>query len=189
MSKKTLKFNNVKINKKEFHKSKQAIDLETVDTDKIVVSDRFRHSGEGFKYFIGYQEHEIVKPLSIILPQINDYIKYFENGGKNMPLSIKNDEIWQKFEDIWYVIKNKLNIKFHSQPIYENDYLKAKVREFGGNIKTNFSGNGLPEENTYYTCISCITIDSVLKINKKNYPQVYLEECKYKVKKYIHQDL
>ena len=84
---------------------------------------------------------------------------------------------------IWDVIKNKLNIKFHSQPIYENKYLKAKVREFNGNIKTNFLGNNVPKENTYYTCIACITLDSVFKMNKKNYPQVYLEECKYKVKK------
>ena len=100
-----------------------------------------------------------------------------------MSLLIKNDEVWQKYEDIWDVIKNKLNIKFHSQPIYENKYLKAKVTEFDGNVKTNFLGNSLLKENTYYTCIACITIDSVLKINKKNYPQVYLEECKYNLKK------
>ena len=73
MGEKTLKFNNIKVNKKEFHKSKQAID--SVDTNKIVVSDRFKHSEEGFKYFIGYQEDEIVKPLCIILPQMNGYIK------------------------------------------------------------------------------------------------------------------
>ena len=84
MSEKTLTFTNVIINKKEFHKSKQAIDLDPIITDKIVVSDRFRNSEEGFKYFIGYQEDEIVKPLCMILPQMNGYIKYFENGGKNM---------------------------------------------------------------------------------------------------------
>ena len=100
-----------------------------------------------------------------------------------MSLLIKNSEVWEKYEEIWNVIKNKLNIKFHSQPIYENKYLKAKVREFNGNIKTNFLGNNLPKENTYYTCTACITIDSVLKMNKKHYPQVYLEECKYRVKK------
>ena len=82
MSEKTLKFNNIKINKKEFHKSKQAIDLDSVITDKIVVSDKFKHSEEGYKYFIGYQEDEIVKPLCIILTQMNGYIKYFDNGGK-----------------------------------------------------------------------------------------------------------
>ena len=114
---------------------------------------------------------------------MNGYIKYFENGGKNMSFLIKNSEVWEKFEEIWNVIKNKLNIKFHSQAIYENKYLKAKIRKFDGNIKTNILGNNLPKENTYYTCIACITIDSVMKMNKKNYPQVYLEECKYKVKK------
>ena len=82
MSEKTLKFNNIKINKKEFHKSKQAMDLDLIITDKIVVSDRFRHSEEGFKYFIGFQEDEIVKPLWIILPQMNGYIKYFGNGER-----------------------------------------------------------------------------------------------------------
>ena len=51
---------------------------------------------------------------------------------------IKNSEVWEKYEDIRNLIKNKLNIKFHSQPIYENKYLKAKVRELDGNIKTNF---------------------------------------------------
>ena len=183
MSEKTLKFNNVKVNKKEFHKSKLANDLDSVDTNKIVVSDRFRHSEECFKYFIGYQEDEIVKPLCIILPQMNGYIKHFENGGKNMSFLIKNSDLREKYEDIWNVIKNKLNIKFHSQPIYENKYLKAKVREFDGNIKTNLLGNNLPKENTYYACIACITIDSIMKIDKKNYPQVYLEECKYKIKK------
>ena len=84
MIEKTLKFNNIKVNKKEFRKSKQAIDLDWVDTDKIVVSHRFKYSEEGFKYFIGYQKDDIIKPLCIILPQMNGYTKYFENGGKNM---------------------------------------------------------------------------------------------------------
>ena len=97
-----------------------------------------------------------------------------------MSFSIKNSEVWEKYEDMWNVIKNKLSIKFHSQPIYENKYLKTKVREFDGNIKTNFLRNNTPKENTYYTCTACITVDSVIKINKKNYPQVYLEEFKYK---------
>ena len=183
MNEKTLKFSNIKINKKEFHKSKQAIDLDSVTTDKIVVSDKFKHSEEGYKYFIGYQEDEIVKPLCIILPQMNGYIKYFKNGGKNMSFLIKNDEVWEKYKEVWDVLKNKLGIKFHSEPIYGKKYLKAEIREFDGDIKTNFLGNGLQKENMYSTCIACITIDSVIKMNKKNYPQVHLEECKCKIKK------
>ena len=84
MSEKTLKNNNIRLNKKEFHKYKQSIDLKSINVDQIVVSDKFKHSDEGFKYFIGYQDNEIVKPLCIILLQISGYIKYFENGGKNM---------------------------------------------------------------------------------------------------------
>ena len=65
MSEKTLKFNNIRVNKKEFHKSKQAIDLNLINVDQIVVSDKLKHRDEGFKYFIGYQEDKIVKPLCI----------------------------------------------------------------------------------------------------------------------------
>ena len=124
-------------------------------------------SDGGFKYFIGYQEGEIVKPLCIILPQMSRYIKYFENGGKNMSFLIKNDKVWERYEEIWDVIKKKLGIKFHSKPIYEKKYSKAKVRELDGEIRINFLDNGVPKENMHYTCIACITIDSVMKMNKK----------------------
>ena len=85
-----------------------------------------------------------------------------------MSFLIKDNGVWEKYEDIWNVIKNKLSIKFHSEPIYENKYLKAKIREFDGDIKTNFLSNGLPKKNTYYTFIASINIDSVLKMYKKN---------------------
>ena len=88
-----------------------------------------------------------------------------------------------KCNEIWDVIKNKLKIKFHSLPIYDEKYLKTEVREYGGKIKTKCLGNGVREEDMYYTCIACITIDSVVRMEKKNHPQVYLEKCKYKIKK------
>ena len=167
MSVKTLKFNNIIINKKDFHKSKQPIDLKSVSVDQIVVSDRFKHSDKDFKYIIGYPEDEIVKPLCIILPQMSRYIKYFENGGKNSSFFIKDDNVLNKYNKIWNEIKNKLNIKFHSMPIYDKTYIKVKVREFDGKIKTNFLGNEVPKENMHYTCIFCMTVDSVMKMDKK----------------------
>ena len=88
MSKKTLKFNNIKLNKKEFHKSKETIDLLSVDVDQIVLSHKYKHN-DGFKHFIGYLEGGIIKPLCIILPQMSGYIKYFENGSKNMSFLLK----------------------------------------------------------------------------------------------------
>ena len=167
MSEKTLKFNNIRLNKKEFHKSKEPIDLMSVNVDQIVVSDKFKHNNKGFKNFIGYQEGEIVKPLCIILPQMSGYIKYFENGGKNSSFLIKDDNVLNKYNKIWNVIKNKLNIKFHSMPIYDKTYIKVKVREFDVKIKTNFLGNEVPKENMHYTCIVCMTVDSVMKMDKK----------------------
>ena len=84
MSEKTLNFDNIRVNKRQFHKSKQPIDLNLINVDQIVVSDKFKHSDDGFKYSIAYKEGEIAKPLCIILPQMSGYIKYFENGGKNV---------------------------------------------------------------------------------------------------------
>ena len=114
---------------------------------------------------------------------MSGYIKYFGNGDKNLFFFVKNDKVEEKYDEIWDVIKSNLNIKFHSEPVYDKKYLKAKVRQFDGKIKTNFLGDKVPKENEHYIFIACITIDSVLRMEKKNYLQVYLEECKYKIKK------
>ena len=114
---------------------------------------------------------------------MSGYIKYFENGGKNMSFMVKNDDVLDKYNEIWDKIKGTLDMNLHSMPVYDKKYIKAKIREFNGVIKTNFLGNEIPKESMHYTCITCITIDSVMRMEKKNYPQVYLEECKYKMKK------
>ena len=100
MSEKSLNFNNIRVNKKEFNKPKQPIDLISVNVYQIVVSDKFKHRDKGFKYFIDYQEDKIVKPLCIIIPQMSGYIKYFENGGKNMSFLIKDDEVWEQYKNM-----------------------------------------------------------------------------------------
>ena len=180
MTGETLKFNNIRVNKKEFHMSKKPINLMSVNANKIVVSDRFNYNEDGYQYFISYQKGETVKPLCIILLQMSLYIKYFEYRDMNMSFLIKDEEVGEQYKQIWSVIKNKLGIKFHSKPIYQNKYLKTKVREYDDAVKTNFLPNGIPKENMHYTCMVCITIDSVMRMDKKNYPQVYLEEYKYK---------
>ena len=80
MSKETWKFDNVEINRKEFHTSKQSIALDLVNVNEILISDKFKHSDTGFKYFIGYRDDNIVRPLCLILPQMSGCIKYFDNG-------------------------------------------------------------------------------------------------------------
>ena len=100
-----------------------------------------------------------------------------------MSFMVKDDNVLDKYNEIWGKIKEKLNIKFRSMPVYDETYIKDKVSIIDGKIKTNFVGDGVPKENMHYTCIACITFDSVMRIDKKSYPQVNLEECKYRVKK------
>ena len=122
--------------------SKEPINLMSVNIDQIVVSDKFNNNNNNnnnsFRYFIGYQEGEIVKPLCIILPQMSRYIKYFEYGGMNMSFLIKDDEVREKYKQIWNLIKNKLGIRFHSLPVHDKKYLKSKVKEYDGVIKQIF---------------------------------------------------
>ena len=77
----------------------------SVNVHQIVVFGKFKHSDAGFKYFIGYQEDKIVKPLCIILPHLSEYIKYFKNGGKNMSFFVRDDNVLDKYNEIWSVIK------------------------------------------------------------------------------------
>ena len=84
-----------------------------------------------------------------------------------MSFLIKDDDVLDKYNENWGKIKDTLNIKFHSVPVYDKKYIKAKRREFNGVIKTNFLGDEIPKENMHYTCMACITIDSVMKMEKR----------------------
>ena len=184
MNEQTLKSGDIVVNKREFHASRQTIALNLVKTSKIVVSDKFKHSDDGFKYFIGcLHDDDVMRALCIILPQMSGYIKYFDNGGKNVSFKVKDESVNLKDTEIWNKIKNSLNTRFHSQHIYDDKYIKTKVKTFSSMINTLFSGNETPKERNHYICIAAICIDSVLKVDKKNYPQVYLGQCKYKIKR------
>ena len=110
-------------------------------------------------------------------------IKYFQNGRKVMPFITEDgDDLLTKYNEIYNKIKKTSDIKLHSKLVYDEKYIKAKVKEFNGVVNTNILDDQIPKKREHYTCIACIVIDYVMKIEKKNYPQVYLEECKYKLK-------
>ena len=98
---------------------------------------------------------------------MSEYIKYFDNSGKNISFLIEDESVYLKYSEIWNKIKKTLNTRFHSQPIYCNKYIKNKVRKFGSMINTLFSGNKIPKKRNHYVCIAVICIDSVLKVDKK----------------------
>ena len=183
MSLRKIKFGNKEINKKEFYSSKEATLLDSVDLNKIVVSKKWKIDDKTYKDFCGYLNHDVIKPLCVILPQMNGYIKYFDDGGKNMSFVTDDEKVYEKFNEIWEVIRNLLKMDFTVNPVRDHIYLVAKLKIFNKINKTTFTNKAVPMEKNNYICIPAIDIDSVLKIDKRLYPQAYLEQCKYKLKK------
>ena len=183
MSLRKIKFANKEINKKEFYSSKEAILLDSVDLNKIVVSKKWKIDDKTYKYFCGYFNNDVIKPFCFILPQMNGYIKYFDDSGKNMSFVTDDEKFYEKYNEIWEVIRNLLKIDFTVNPVRDDIYLVAKLKIFNKISKTTFTNNAIPIEKNNYICIPAIDIDSVLKIDKRLYPQAYLEQCKYKLKK------
>ena len=146
--------------------------MKDVIVENIVESNKIKVNDEINKVFIGYIINDNVIALVLFLPVMSGWIKYFEDSGKNMIFKIEDDEVYIKYNSIW----NKL-----SSIIYDDQYIKIKVKTFK-TVITLFGDDIIPEERVECECISCISVDSVLKIEKKWYSQVNLEQCKYKVK-------
>ena len=183
MSLRKIKFGNKEVNKKEFYSSKQAISLDSVHLNKIVVSKKWKINDTTHKHICGYLNNDTIQPLGVILSQMDGYIKYFDDGGKNMSFVTDDEKIYKKYNKIWEVIRNLLKTDFTVNPVRDYIYLVAKLKIFNGINRTTFTNNAIPIEKDHYICIPVIDIDSVLKIDKKAYPQAYLEQCKYKLKK------
>ena len=179
------KFGDKEVDKKEFYSSKQAISLDSVDSDKIIVSSKWKINETTYKYL----NNDVIQPLCVVLPQMNGYVKYFDNGGKNMTFVTDNEKVYDKYNQIWEVTRKLLKVKFTVNPVRDDKYLVAKLNIFNRINRTTFNNNNniknnIPIERNHYICIPTIDIYSVLKIdNKRTYPQAYLEQCKYKLKK------
>ena len=156
------------MSKKEFYEGKKAINLSSVNVNKVVVSNKIKGNNETSKIFIGDIDDTGVIPLRLLLPQMSGWIKYFENGGKNMSFKIEDESVYVKYNSIWNKIKDLFSgIRLHSEPVYDDQYIKAKVKTFSEGIKTLFDEDKIPEERIEYTYLACISIDSVLKVDKK----------------------
>ena len=164
MSSQKIKFGDKEVDKKTFYSSKEAILLDSVDLSKIVVSSKWKLNDTTYKYFCGYLNNDVIKPLCVILPQMNGYIKYFDDGGKNMSLVTDDEKVYEKYDEIWNVVKSLLKLKFAASPIRNDKYILAKLKIFNKKNLTTFNNNIVPMEKNHYICIPAIDIDSVLKI-------------------------
>ena len=119
--------------------SKEAILLDSVDLSKIVVSNKWKINNTTYKYLCGYLNNDVIQPLCVILPQMSGYIKYFDDGGKNMSFVTDDEGVYEKYNEIWNVIKKLLTLKFTVNPVRDDKYIIAKLKIFNGINRTTFT--------------------------------------------------
>ena len=162
MSLKKIKFGDKEVDKNEFYSLKQAISLDSVDLDKIVVSNKWKINETTYKYLCGYLNNDGSQTLCVILPQMHGYIKYFDDGGKNMTFVTDNEKVYDKYNEIWEVIRKLLKVKFAVNLVRDDKYLIAKLKIFNEINRTKFNddnnNNNIPKERSHYICIPAIIL-------------------------------
>ena len=195
MSGKNINFNKKKIKKSDFYKNKKINNIEDIDVNKILVSKKESYGNKNLlKYFIRYNDNDIIRPLCIRLPQMTGHVRKF-NENSSMSFRVKDKQLLKNYNKIWEKVEKLMKIDFESKPVYGDDdkYIKTKIKTYEKSIITNFHNKKTPKEKASCKCLSIIMIDSVIKANKKYYPQILLEECKYiqekiKTENYINKD-
>ena len=149
MSSQKIKYGDKEVDKETFYSSKEAILLDFVDLSKIVVSSKWKVNDTTYKYFCGYLNNDVIKPLCVILPQMNGYIKYFDDGGKNMSFVTDDENVYAKYNEIWNVVKGLLKLKFAASPIKNDKYILAKLKTFKKKNLTTFNNSIIPTEKNH----------------------------------------
>ena len=184
MSIKNVNFGDKKIKKSDFYKNKKVTRIDDIDANKILVSKEEPYGTKNsFKYFIGYNDNDVIRPLCIKLPQMTGYVRKFE-GNTTMSFKISDKQLLKKYNQIWKRVEKLLKIEFDSKPINDDSdkYIKTKIKIYAGSMITNFQSKKMPKEKAPCKCLSIIMLDSVIRAKKK-YPETLLEECKYEQEK------
>ena len=196
MSGKNINFDDKKIKRSSFYKNKKINNIEDIDVNNILVSKKESYGNKNsVKYFIGYNDNDVIRPLCIRLPQMTGYARKFDENA-TMSFIVKDKKLLKKYIKIWETIERLMKINFESKPVYgeEDKYIKTKIKTYAGSAITNFHNKKTPREKAPCKCFSIIILDSVIKANNKYYLQTILEECKFtqektKIENYINEDL
>ena len=140
MSGKNINFNDKKIKKSIFYKNKAINNIEDIDVNNILVSKKEPYGNKNsVKYFIGYNDNDIIRPLCIRLPQMTGYAKKF-NDNATMSFIVKDKQLLKNYTKIWDKIEKLMKINFESNPVYGDDvkYKQTKIKIYAGSVITNF---------------------------------------------------
>ena len=178
MSGKNINFDDKKIKKYAFYKNKKIKNIEDTNVNKILVSKKESYGNKNsLKYFIGYNDNDVIRPLCIRLPQMTGYVRKFD-GNATMPFRVNIKQLLKNYNKIWEKVEKLTKIDFESKPEYgdDNKYIKTKIKIYANSMITNFHNKKIPREKAPCKCLSIIMIDSIIKANKKYYPQTLLDD-------------
>ena len=114
---------------------------------------------------------------------MNAYVKYFDKKSKYMNHLVKDEKILKIYLKICNRIKSLIKKELNSESVYNDKYIKTKIKIYNDKVYTNFQHSKMPKDNEYCACLSVILLDSIfINSNKGYYPQIFLEECKYAIK-------
>ena len=171
MSIKNVNFGDKKSKKSDFYKNKKVTRIDDIDANKILVSKEEPYGTKNsFKYFIGYNDNDVIRPLCIKLPQITGYVRKSE-GNATMCFKVSDKQLLEKYNQIWKRVGKLLKIEYDSEPVYgdSDKCIKTKIKIYAGSIITNFQDKKMPKEKAPCKCLSIIMLDSVIKAKKKYY--------------------
>ena len=198
MNIKNLNFDNKNIKKSNFYnKNKKIFNIDYIDVNKILVSKKEQYGKyNSSKYFIGYNDNDVIRPLYLFISQTTGYINKFDKNKITMSLMIKDIQLLKNYNKIWKKIKQLMEIDFNTKTTYGDDdkYIKTRIKTYKDSITTKFyNKNGskkIPEEKVPHKCLSIIILDSIIYAYEKYHPQIFFFFCKYmkeniKTKNYI----
>ena len=148
MSGKSIKFDNKKIEKSDFYKNKKIFNIDDIDVNKILVSKKEQYGKyNSFKYFIGYNDNDVIRPLYLFLSQTTGYINKFDKNKITMSLMVKDKQLLKNYNKIWKKIERLMSIDFDRKPVYGNDdkYIKTKIKTYKDSITTDFHKKKVPK--------------------------------------------
>ena len=148
-------FDDRKIKKNIFYRSRKLFDVSDIDVNRIVISKEVVYGTKNsLKYFIGYfDEDNVIRALLLKLPQMIGYLKEFDDS-MTMSLRVTDSKLFKKYCKIWKTIRSSLGIEFNSEPVYGDtgSYIKTKVKMYDNRVNTNFQGNETPKGDSSYKC-------------------------------------
>ena len=136
------------------------------------------------KYLVGIKFGKAIRPLVLVIPKISGFVKTFkvkEGNNKLISFCIDHEQILEKYKAIWNKIEDLKNTELNALPVYDDKYIKTKIRTYVHKVYISFRGLNVPEDDIECESLTVISIDSLLVYYKKCYLQVYLDNCTYKI--------